>query len=493
VAFDRRGRLSIAAWRSTARIDVSRPGIVPDGSGAVRPVTSTPMNAEQNERLTRIGPGTACGALMRHYWQPVALLDEFDPRLDPRMAERPLKAVRLLGEDFVLFRDAAGTWALLDRACPHRGADLAFARHEGDGIRCPFHGWKLSADGRCLETPAEPMGSTLCQRVRQRSCPVQVRAGVVFAWLGAEGITPPPLPDFHCFSAPDSHVFAFKGLWQCNWLQAFEVGIDPCHTSYLHRFEQDAGLDDTYGRQFRNASAGDVAGERWPMTRVMREFGSPEIRHEEVSPGLTKITTLRAMNERLTHVRITHAAFPHTFVIPLSETMTITQMHVPVDDTRTYWYSFFTSFDQPVDREAMRAQRLAHMTLPDHVPIHGRHDAWAFDPAEQRGKTFLGMGEDDINRHDQWAVESMGPIADRTREHLGTSDKVIMAHRRMLLKAIDAVAAGSQPPMPQATGPDTIDGIAPAAGWQAWWQERVAAKYAGAPWLNPTRATEAAG
>jgi phthalate 4,5-dioxygenase len=440
------------------------------------------MHADQNERITRIGPGTPCGALMRHYWQPAALRDEFDPALDPRMADRPLKAVRLLGQDLVLFRDAAGNWGLIDRACPHRGADLAYARHEGDGLRCPFHGWKFAADGRCLETPAEPMGSTLCQRVRQRSYPVQLRAGVLFAWLGPQGSTPPPLPDFHCFTAPDSHVFAFKGLWQCNWLQAFEVGIDPCHTSYLHRFEQDATLDDAYGRQFRNASAGDVGGERWPMTRVMREFGRPEIRHEEVAPGLTRITTLRAMNERLTHVRITHAAFPHTFVIPLSETMTITQMHVPVDDTHTYWVSFFTSFDAPVDRAAMRAQRLAHMTLPDYVPRHGRHDGWTFDPAEQRGRTFLGMGEDDINRHDQWACESMGAIQDRTREHLGTSDRVIMANRRMLLKAIDTVAAGGTPPMPQATGPDTIDGIGPAQGWEAWWRERVAAKYAGAPW-----------
>ena len=448
------------------------------------------MNAEQNERITRIGPGTPCGALMRHYWQPAALLDEFDPALDPRMAERPLKAVRLLGQDFVLFRDAAGQWALLDRDCPHRGADLAFARHEGDGIRCPFHGWKFAADGRCLQTPAEPMGSTLCNRVRQRSYPVQERAGVLFAWLGPEGGTPPALPDFHCFNAPDSHVFAFKGLWQCNWLQAFEVGIDPSHTSYLHRFEQDAGLDDAYGRQFRNASSGDVDGERWPMTRVMREFGSPEIRHEEPAPGLRRITTLRAMNERLTHVRITHAAFPYTFVIPLSETMTITQMHVPVDDTHTYWYSFFTSFDAPVDRDTMRSQRLAHMTLPDYVPKHGRHDAWCFDPAEQRSTTFLGMGEDDINRHDQWAVESMGAIQDRTREHLGTSDKVIMANRRELLKAIDTVAAGGAPPMPRLpegagpAGPDTIDGIAPAQGWEDWWRRRVQARAAGTPWLT---------
>jgi len=453
------------------------------------------MHAAQNELITRIGPGTACGELLRRYWQPVALLDEFDPRLDPRMAERPLKAVRLLGQDLVLFRDAQGRYGLLDRDCPHRGADLVFARHEGDGLRCPFHGWKFAADGRCLETPAEPAGSALCQRVRQRSYPLLERAGVLFAYLGPEDIAAPALPAFDCFSAPASHAFAFKGLWQCNWLQAFEVGIDPAHPSFLHRYLQDDSLEQTYGRQFRAASAGDVDGERWPMTRVMREFCSPEIRHEEVAPGLTRLTALRLMNEQLTHVRVTHAVFPHTFVIPLSETLTITQMHVPVDDTRTYWWSFFTSFGAPLDKETMRQQRLAHMTLPDYVPKHGRHDHWNFNPEEQRTRTFLGMGEEDINLHDQWAVESMGAIQDRTREHLGSSDKVIMAHRRQLLKAIETVQAGGAPPMvlqPDAAaalqGPDTIDCIAPAQRWAAHWQQAAAAKRAGAPWLQPAAA-----
>ena len=134
------------------------------------------MNAEQNERLTRITPGTPCGQLLRQYWQPAALVDEFNAALDPRMAERPVKAVRLLGQDLVLFKDASGAWGLLDRHCAHRGADLSFGRREslaeGGGLRCPFHGWKFAVDGRCLETPAEPIGSKLCERIRQRSYPV---------------------------------------------------------------------------------------------------------------------------------------------------------------------------------------------------------------------------------------------------------------------------------------------------------------------------------
>jgi len=446
------------------------------------------MKAELNERITRIGPATPCGRLMRQYWQPVALVDEFNPLLDPGMAVRPVKAVRLLGQDLVLFKNAQGEFGLLDRDCPHRGADLSFGRNEGDGLRCPFHGWKFDVKGQCTETPAEPDGSSLCQRVRQRSYPLVERSGVLFAWLGDEGSTPPPLPAIDCLSAPSSHTFAFKGLWRCNWLQAFEVGIDPAHASFLHRFFVDESLDNTYGRQFRGASVGEVQGQRMPMTRVMREFDQPEIQVENQPYGM-RLTALRRMSEALTHVRVTHALFPHTFVIPLSETMTITQMHVPVDDTHTYWYAFFTSFADPVDKDVMREQRLRHISLPDYIPKSGRHNNWGFDPNEQVSRTYLGMGEDDINVHDQWACESMGAIQDRTREHLGTSDRAIMANRRLLMQAIDDVEAGRDPlGMAQATvaaqriGPDTVDGIAPTQGWQDWWREAVEAKRAGAPW-----------
>jgi phenylpropionate dioxygenase-like ring-hydroxylating dioxygenase large terminal subunit len=459
------------------------------------------MRADLNERITRIGPGSACGALLRQYWQPLALLDEFDPQLDPRTAQRPLKAVRVLGQDFVLWRDAHGRWGLLDRDCPHRNADLAYARHEGDGVRCAFHGWKFDVSGRCLETPAEPAGSTLCERVRQAAYPVAERSGVLWGWFGKPG-EEPPLPAFDCYVAPATHVFAYKGLWRCNWLQALEVGLDPAHTSYLHRFLDDTPLeavgDNPGGKQFRSASVGDVDGQAWPMTRVMREFARPDIRHESRPWGL-QITALRPMTAALTHVRVTHGVFPQTFVIPLSATMTITQMHVPVDDTHTWWYAWFTSFAAPVDKAAMRAQRARYVAPPDYVPVHGRHDDWGYDAHEQRTRTFLGMGEDDINVHDQWAVESMGAIQDRTREHLGTTDKVIMAHRRLLRAAIDAVQAGQRPPgigdaalADRMHGPDTVDGIAPAATWDRWWQQQAQARREAAPWAAAAVAATAA-
>ncbi|MDB5881942.1 MAG: phthalate 4,5-dioxygenase (Phthalate dioxygenase)-like protein, partial [Ramlibacter sp.] len=155
----------------------------------------------------------------------------------------------------------------------------------------------------------------------------------------------------------------------------------------------------------------------------------------------------------------------------------------------------FTSFSGPVDKQAMRAQRLQYIELPDYIPKSGRHNRWGFNAEEQRTQTFLGMGEDDINVHDQWAVESMGGIQDRTREHLGTSDKVIMANRRVLLKAIESVQAGGVAPgvadpalAAQMIGPDTVDGIAPAGAWPTWWKEQVRAKREAAPWMGQAAA-----
>ena len=210
-----------------------------------------------------------------------------------------------------------------------------------------------------------------------------------------------------------------------------------------------------------------------------------------------RVTAVRKIDAQWTHVRVTQSVFPQSFVIPLSETMTITQIHVPVDDTHTYWYSFFTSFGAPMDKEAMRLPRLDAVTLPDYLPRSGRHNNWGFDAQDQQKRTYLGMGEDDINIHDQWAVESMGVIANRTREHLGSTDKVIIANRRMLVQAIEAMQAGRTPPgladaalAAAMTGPDTVDGIAPAAQWDAFWRKAAAAKRAQAPWAQ-TQASRA--
>jgi nitrite reductase/ring-hydroxylating ferredoxin subunit len=432
------------------------------------------MSKEQNELITRTGPGSAAGKLMRMYWQPAALVEELE-------GARPVKPVKLLGEDFVLFRDEHGGYGLLDRHCPHRGADLAYGRLEHGGLRCSFHGWLFDRKGQCLETPAEPEGSRLCQGIRQRACPVVERNGILFAYLGAGEA--PAFPAFDCFVAPAEYTFAFKGLIECNWLQALEVGIDPAHASFLHRFFEDEDPAAGYGKQFRGGSV----DSDMPLTKLLREYDRPTIEVEETDYGL-RLIALRRISDRHMHVRVTNQVFPHAIVIPMSTEMTITQWHVPVDDENCYWYAIFTSFGRAVDKQAMRAQRLELYELPDYRSRKNRTNDYGFDPHEQESSTYTGMG-DDINVHDQWAVESMGRIQDRTREHLGQSDKGIAAYRRLLRRSIELVAKGEPPAIDPANaavlqGPACMDGIGPADEWQQYWQMADRQRRRRAPWRS---------
>jgi phthalate 4,5-dioxygenase len=441
------------------------------------------MSAEQNQLLTRVDAGTPGGNLLRRYWQPIALVDEFDANISPEMALRPVKPVRLLGQDFVLFRDESGRFGLLDRDCPHRGADLSYGRREPEGLRCPFHGWMFDVNGKCLETPAEPAGSKLCERVTQRAYPVAEKNGLLFAYLGDQMNTAelPAFAALDCFSAPSSHVFVFKGFLECNWLQALEVGIDPAHASFLHRYFDDEDVASSYGKQFRGSST----NSNIPMTQLLREFPSPEIQVEATQFGM-RLIALRKISHEQMHVRVTNQIFPQAFVIPLSAEISITQWHVPIDDTHCYWYAMFTSFTSAIDKQQMREQRLKLYTLPDYKPREGKHNRYGFNVQEQLTQTYTGMGSD-INVHDQWAVESPGPIQDRTREHLGTSDKAIMLYRKQLLKAIQNVDSPlamvlTSEQAKTITGPATIDVIAPTPHWSTFWQEADAAKRIACPW-----------
>ena len=211
----------------------------------------------------------------------------------------------------MLFRDEQGRYGLLDRTCPHRGADLSYGRREDGGLRCAFHGWLFDVNGRCLDTPAEPEGSRLCESVRQRSYPVVERNGILWAYLG-EG-APPAFPQLDCFVAPSAYTFAFKGYWDCNWLQALEIGIDPAHASCLHRFTE----DEDPAASLRPAVPWRAAGSDLPMTRVLRDYRPARSRHENTDYGLPH---LRAARDRrgATHVRVTNIVFPQAFVIPLS-------------------------------------------------------------------------------------------------------------------------------------------------------------------------------
>ena len=210
------------------------------------------------------------------------------------------------------------------------------------------------------------------------------KSGILFAYLG-EGAAP-AFPHFDCFVAPDAYTFAFKGYWDCNWLQALEVGIDPAHASWLHKYFEDEDTAGSYGKQFR----GVPADSELPISKVLREYDRPEIRVERTDYGM-RLQTLRRISDAQTHIRVTNILFPQAFVIPMNAEMTITQFHVPVDDTGCYWYSIFTSFGAPVDKDTMRSQRLKTYPAPDYKPIFGRENGWGFNAGEQK--------IEDLHRH----------------------------------------------------------------------------------------------
>ena len=436
------------------------------------------LSREENDLVTRTGPGTPAGDLLRRYWQPAALTDELP-------SDRPVKAVRLLGEDLVLFRDEHGRYGLLGRQCSHRATDLSFGRPEDGGLRCLYHGWLYDVRGRCLEQPAEPEGSRFHEKIRHKAYPCRELNGIIFAYLGPGD--PPDFPDLDCFLAPEEFTFAFKGSLDCNWLQGLEGGIDPCHVSFLHRVFDDEALADRYGLQFRDL----VSGSEVPLTKIVREHVRPRIEVEETQYGI-RIFALRQLDAANMHIRVTNLLFPNAVSISLGNDMVITQWHVPVDDERSYWYDIFHGFRNPLDRETMRKNRLELYTLPDYTPRVNRSNNYGFNPREQRELTFTGMGMD-VNVHDMWAQESPGPVHDRTKEHLGYTDKVIIAYRSMLLQAIHDVRQGGEPPSVargsaarRLRGPVAVDTLGPVDGWEAYWKEHDLARRAQSKWAtNP--------
>lgn len=433
------------------------------------------LKREDNEKLTQSGPGTPLGALMRAYWQPAALLSEMP-------GERPVKAIRLMGEDLVLFKRPDG-WGLISRFCAHRGVDLSYGRLEEGGLRCLYHGWLYSSEGRCVEQPAEPAHSQFLGKIRISNYPCVEKNGIIFTYMGAGD--PPPFPDYDCFTAPDEYTFAFKGLWECNWLQGLEGGIDPSHVSFLHRF---IGEDprDVYGQQFSE----EVEGTGTKLSKLVGDHYRPDIEVESAEHGL-RVFAIRQLTEQLKHVRITNLLFPNAFVVPFGNNKVFTQWHVPIDDETHYWYMIWYDFAEKTDKQTLLQQRLSGVSLPDYRPLRNRANNWGFDPREQNELTYTGMGLD-INVHDQWAVESMGPIQDRTVERLGVSDRAVTANRRLLLKSIDAFEAGK--PLPShpldATsaaryrGPLAVDLVAPSDGWQELWPQKEAERRAESPWAG---------
>nr|MDQ6882044.1 Rieske 2Fe-2S domain-containing protein [Pseudomonadota bacterium] len=188
-----------------------------------------PLTIEQNQALTRTGPGTPMGKLFRSYWIPALLASELAE------ADGAPVRVQLLSEKLIAFRDTQGRLGLVDEFCAHRGVSLWFGRNEESGLRCPYHGWKYDVGGRCVEVPSEPVESGYCERIRLKSYPLLDCGGVLWTYMGDPATQPPP-PAHDWAVLPAAHVYASKRIQACNWLQAMEGGLDSIHSTFLHRF-----------------------------------------------------------------------------------------------------------------------------------------------------------------------------------------------------------------------------------------------------------------
>ena len=224
-----------------------------------------PRDLAHDSELTHVGPGTPGREYLRRFWHPVAMRSE--------LGERPL-VIRILGEDLVLFRDGGGRVGLLHRHCAHRGASLEYGIPMGQGLRCCYHGWTWDVDGwdvdgRCLDTPGEPLQSRLKESVVQGAYPVRELDGLIFAYMGPPA-EQPPLPIFDVTGQPDTEVAGFSILIDCNWLQTHENAIDPMHAAFLHA-RSDA---ESFGSAFTVVPRIDLMETPSGMVVLSTSFGS---------------------------------------------------------------------------------------------------------------------------------------------------------------------------------------------------------------------------
>ena len=378
------------------------------------------LSREENELITHVGPGTALGELMRRYWIPALLSEEVSA---PDCA--PVR-VRLLGEDLVAFRDSKGRVGLLAEHCSHRGTSLFFGRNEECGLTCIYHGWKYDVEGNVLDTPAEPPGSTLKNKVRHTAYPCTEAAGIVFAYMGPKESVP-LFPNYEWTTLPKNHLYVTKSVQDCSYLQGLEGECDSSHLSFLHRafteHKRGGGDPDMYGRD-----------------------GAPQLEGVETDFGVRMISCRNA-GEGLTYLRVSNFVMPCYGFVPTGglkgnpEGYTI-HAHVPADDTHALRFNIFFRRNRPVTDEEKRLDREIG---PDHRKVRNIYNDYLQDRQEQRGETFTGMGKNFLI-HDSCATESMGPIVDRAREHLGVGDIAVIAVRKFLLQAAKSFEKGKEPP-----------------------------------------------
>ena len=358
--------------------------------------------AEQNQRLTAIGPGTPAGELMRRYWHPIVAVSE--------MKGRWTMPVRLLGEDLVLFKDRRGRLGLIQRSCPHRRASLVQGIPTEDGIRCPYHGWEFGRDGQCLDQPNELDGRSFAERIKTPAYPVEELGGLLFAYLGPQ--PQPLLPRLDGFVAEGTIRMMGRAMLPANWLQIMENSLDPVHTEWLHG----------HSYEFVKEKEG---------VKVAISTRHEKIDFNEFEFGMTKHRLLAGHPEDSDDWVIGHpVVFPNILSVGNGDEVSryySFQIRVPVDDTHTMhlWYNAYVP---PAGVE---------------VPEHLLDGVTVYDVPylDENGEYIM----DNIDGQDMMAWVTQGPIADRTIENLGPSDKGVLAYRRMLMREIDKVEKGQDP------------------------------------------------
>ena len=386
------------------------------------------LRKEQNDLLTQTGPGTPMGQMYRCYWLPALLAEELPEN------ECPPVRVKLLSERLLAFRDTDGRYGLIDEFCAHRGVSLWFGRNEETGLRCPYHGWKYDVTGQCIDVPSEPEESGFCRKIKLKSYPLVERGGILWTYMGPPE-KQPPLPEWEFAMVPPEHRFVSKRTQECNWLQAMEGGIDSSHVSFLHRGElnRDPLFKGSKGNQYNLSDA------------------KPHFEVVESAGGLLVGARRNAENGNY-YWRITQWVMPaFTMIPPRGDHPVHGHFWIPIDDDNCWAWSFDYRATKPLSaeqRQAMQDGKGIHVQYVPGTfrPTANKDNDYLIDRAAQKaGKTFSGV--EGIAMQDASLQESMGPIVDRAKENLVSTDNgIIMARHRLLRAAKALVDKGTTPP-----------------------------------------------
>ncbi|HEY8695692.1 MAG TPA: Rieske 2Fe-2S domain-containing protein [Chloroflexota bacterium] len=391
------------------------------------------LTLEDNEFLTRVGPGTPAGNLMRQYWVPALLSSEL-----PEPDCTPVR-VLLLDEKLIAFRDSNGQVGLIANHCPHRGASLFFGRNEECGLRCVYHGWKFDVTGRCVDMPNEPPESNFKDKIEAVAYPCRERGGVVWTYMGPRA-TPPPLPDLEANMLPDGECMANAVQRECNWLQGLEGEIDTSHFSFLH----------LGGLKVEDVPPGTF--QRYLLTDRAPRFAVVDTEYGAMYGAY------RAAHDGLDYWRIAQFLLPFYAMIPpgVLGLQRVVRAWVPMDDTHMMFFSMASmdTYARLGGGPRLKASGASPwQLLPNTTDWYGRFrlaanagNDYLIDREKQHsGEEFTGITG--VHAQDQAITESMGSIYDRCNEHLGAADVMVIRARRRLLDAARALAEkGSTPP-----------------------------------------------